>query len=133
MICLCSDEKPGQGLAQHLIPGLFRKRRFRIVRSVGDGGLDMLIELRIGPATARRKSLVAGYRYKPCRDGRAPFEPASLTPHVQKDFAQKVFGKRRVVDEANEPSINGRAVSGKQRFHGAPVAESNPFNEQLVS
>ena len=93
----------------------------------------MLIELRISPATARRKSLVAGYRQKPCRDGRAPFEPASLAPNVEKNVAQKIFGKRRVVDEANEPSINGRTVPGKQRLHGKPVAASNPFNEQLVS
>src|SRR4029078_4130008 len=115
------------------IPGLFRKCRLRIVRRVGDGSLDMLIELRISPATARRKSLVAGYRQKPCRDGRAPFEPASVAPHVQKTFAQKVFGKWCVVDEANEPAINGRTVPGKQRLHGNPVAESNPFNEQFVS
>src|SRR4249919_2658810 len=118
MICLCSDES------------LVRARRstsFRVFfASAVSGSSDV-------PATARRKSLVAGYRHKPCRDGRAPFEPTSLTPHVQKNFAQKVFGKWCVVDEANEPSINERTVSGKQRLHGKPVAESNPINEQLVS
>ena len=94
MTCLCSGESLVRAWRRISFRAFFLKRCFRIIRRVGDGGLDVLVELRIGAATARCKCLVAGYRHKPGRDGRAPFEPACLTPHVQKNFGLRQAVRR---------------------------------------
>src|SRR5262249_8055029 len=80
----------------------------------------------------RRYGLEARDRQQPCRYRRAPFEPASLTPHVEKYLADHVLRGSLIANETNDEPKHPHVVARKQHLHGEPIAVRDPSDQHLV-
>ena len=94
-----------QGLAQELAATLLLQGGLGSVRGIGDCGGNPLVQFRIDPRAPRRQCLVAGDRKQPGRNRCAALERRSLTPDVEKHFAQEIFRDRLVAHNAQQPAV----------------------------
>jgi hypothetical protein len=62
----------------------------------------------------------------------APFEPTSLTPHVEKYLADHVLRGSLIANETNDKPKHPHVVTRKQHLHGEPVAVRDPSDQHLV-
>jgi hypothetical protein len=79
--------KSYKALPDHCTLILFLQRGCGIVRHIFDRGCCLFVQLLLPSTSERRYGLEARDRQQPCRYRRAPFKPASLTPHVEKYLA----------------------------------------------
>src|ERR1700745_2753904 len=63
---------------------------------------------------------------------RAPFEPASLTPHVEKYLADHVLGGSLIANETNDEPKHPHVVAGIQHLHCKPIAIRDSSDQHLV-
>jgi hypothetical protein len=63
---------------------------------------------------------------------RSGIEASRLSPHIQKNLAQKIFGKRLMADEPKEPAIDRGSMPSEQGLHSKFVASGNPLDQDLV-
>jgi hypothetical protein len=59
-------------------------------------------------------------------------EATRLTPHIEKNLAQEVLGKRLIADEPKKPAVNIGAMPREQNLHRWFAASGNLFNQVLV-
>jgi hypothetical protein len=103
--------------ADQLSTILLLQGNFRVIRGVGNGGLNRVIQFIVGPTTTRRERLETGNRQQPRQYRGAPFEPIRLPPHVEKHLAQNVLGRGSVLDEAKKPAVDVGAMPGEERMY----------------
>src|SRR6266511_3047499 len=108
----------GQCPAQQLAPILFLQCDFRVIRRIRDGGLDFFVQFGAfcSPPTCRQ-GLMASNRLLPRRDRGAALEATRLTPHIEKNLAQEVLGKRLIADEPKKPAVDVGPMPGEQSLH----------------
>ena len=130
MISLMLGRQPGQGGAQHLVAVFLLQHHARVVRRVGDGGLDLSSSSASVRRRQRRDRLEAGDREEPGRHRGAAFEPAGLAPHVEEHVAHEVLGQRLVADEAQQPAVDRRAMA---RANSVCMASRSPSPMRATS
>jgi hypothetical protein len=59
-------------------------------------------------------------------------EATRLTPHIEKNLAQEVLGKRRIANETKKPTVDIGPMSREQSLHRWFAASSDLFNQVLV-
>jgi hypothetical protein len=59
-------------------------------------------------------------------------EATRLTPHIEKNLAQEVLGKRLIAHEPKEPAVDVGPMPGEQSLHRWFAASSDLFNQDLV-
>jgi hypothetical protein len=55
-----------------------------------------------------------------------------MTPHIEKNLAQEVLGKRLIADEAKKPAVDVGPMPGEQSLHRWFAASGDLFNQDLV-
>jgi len=63
---------------------------------------------------------------------RSDKEATRLTPHIEKNLAQEVLGKRLIADEPKKPAVDVGPMPGEQRLHRWFAASGDLFNQDLV-
>jgi hypothetical protein len=59
-------------------------------------------------------------------------EATRLTPHIEKNLAQEVLGKRLIADEPKKPAVDVGPMPGEQSLHRWFAASGDLFNQDLV-
>src|SRR5262249_50478734 len=88
--------------------------------------------LLVRPAPERREGLEAGDGQHPRRHRRAPFEPTSLTPHVEKHLADHVLRPGLIPNETYYEPKHTHVVPRIQHLHGEPIAVRDSAAEDVV-
>src|SRR5439155_6701989 len=83
-------------------------------------------------APERRKSLEPCDRQQPGGNRGTSLEPISLTPHVQKDFADQVLGLGLLTHETQNEPVHPYTVQSEPHMHGQPIAGGDSRDQHLV-
>ena len=59
-------------------------------------------------------------------------EAARLTPHIEKNLAQEVLGKRLITDKPKKPAVDVGPMPREQSLHRWFAASGDLFNQDLV-
>src|SRR5262245_4789660 len=124
--------KSSEALSQQCTLVLLLQRSCGIVRQIFDRRCSLLVQLIVPSAPERRNGLEARDRQQPGRYRRAPFEPASLTPHVEKYLADHVLRGSLIANETNDEPKHPHMVARKQHLHSEPVAVRDSSDQHLV-
>jgi len=62
----------------------------------------------------------------------ARLEGGGLPPNVEEHVAKQIFGKRLIIDEAQQPSIDGDTVTREQRPHRQSITCGDSLDQLLV-
>src|SRR5215472_3920210 len=124
--------KSCEALSQHCTLLLLLQRSCGIVRQIFDRGYGLFVQLLVRSTPERRNGLEARDRQQPCRYRRAPFEPASLTPHVEKYLADHVLRCGLVPYETHHEPKHPHVVAGIQHLHCKPIAVRDSCYQHLV-
>src|SRR5215472_18471079 len=124
--------KSCEALSQHCTLLLLLQRSCGIVRQIFDRGCGLLVQLLVRSTSERRYGLEARDRQQPCRYRRAPFEPASLTPHVEKYLADHVLRGSLIANETNDEPKHPHVVARIQHLHCKPIAVRDSSDKHLV-
>src|SRR5690606_25773416 len=92
----------------------------------------LIVEFGILPAAKRRERLEAHDGQQPGGDGGSAFEFASLTPYIEKNLADKVFGDLFVPHEPQSKPKDLDVMAPVQHLHGEAVAMSDPGNQSFI-
>ena len=86
------------------------------------------------PSVRRRRADSALWRAidEPRRDRGAVLEAIRLTPHIEKNLAQEVLGKRRIADKPKKPAVDVGPMPREQSLHRWFAASGDLFNQDLV-
>src|SRR6516164_1390613 len=103
--------KSCEALSQHCTLILLLQRGCGIVRQIFDRGCGLFVQLLVPSTSERRNGLEARDRQQPCRYRRAPFEAASLTPHVEKYLADHVLRGSLIANETNDEPKHPHVVA----------------------
>src|SRR5262249_61452485 len=107
-------------------------RVWGIPRQILQCGGCLFVQL-LGPSTPeRRNGLEARDRQQPCRYPRAGFEPASLTPYVEKYVADHVLHGSLIANETNDEPKHPHVVACIQHLHCKPIAVRDSSDQHLV-
>ena len=55
-----------------------------------------------------------------------------LTPHIEKNLAQEILGKRLMADEPKKPAVDVGPMPREQSLHRWFAAGGDLFNQDLV-
>src|SRR6516225_1742332 len=114
--------KSGEALSQHCTLILLLQRGCGTVRQIFDRGCCLFVQLLVPSTPERRNGLEARDRQQPCRYPRAGFEPASLTPYVEKYVADHVLRGSLIANETNDEPKHPHVVACIQHLHCKPIA-----------
>src|SRR5256886_10787516 len=109
--------KSCEALSQHCTLILRLQRGCGIVRQIFDRGRGLFVQFLVRSTPERRNGLEARDRQQPCRYRRAPFEPASLTPHVEKYLADHVVGGSLIANQTNDEPQHPHVVAPIQHLY----------------
>src|SRR5919109_525386 len=98
--------KSREALSQHYALVLLLQCSCGIVRRILDCACGLFVQLLVRSTFERRKGLKPRDCQQPGRDRRAPFEPTSLTPHVEKYLADHVLGGSLIANETKDETKN---------------------------
>ena len=59
-------------------------------------------------------------------------EATRLTPHIEKNLAQEVLGKRLIADKPKKPAIDVGPMPSEQGLHRWFAASRDLFNQDLI-
>jgi hypothetical protein len=59
-------------------------------------------------------------------------ESSRLTPHIEKNLAQKVLGNRLTADEPKKPTVDIGPMPGEQSMHRWFASRGDLSNQDLV-
>ena len=121
-----------QALPQRRTFVLLLHRYFGIVRAILDRSRGLLVQLLFGLAPHRGERLEPRDGEQPGRHRTSTLEPVSLTPHVQKHFADQILGHCLVADEAKYEPVHTHLMTCKQHLHREPVALGDPADKNFV-
>src|SRR6516164_10526466 len=124
--------KSCEALSQHCTLILLLQRGCGIIRRIFNCGCCLFAQLLVPSTPERRNRLEARDRQQPCRYRRAPFEPTSLTPHVEKYLADHVLRGSLIANETNDEPKHPHMVAGIQHLHGEPIAVRDSSDQHLV-
>src|SRR5262249_2802080 len=124
--------KSRKALPDHCALVLLLQRGGGIVRRILDRACGLFVQLLVGPAPERREGLEARDGQHPRRHRRTPFEPASLTPHVEKYLADHVLRGSLIANETNDEPKHPHVVAGIQQLHCKPIAVRDSSDQHLV-
>ncbi len=121
-----------QRVAQHRTTVLVEENRLRVIGRIHDR-VHHAFAQRLGhPPAPRRQRLEACDRQQPGRHRRARLEAIGMAPHVKKDIAEQVLGRRLVTAQANQPTIDGGPMPGEKHLHCQAVARCDALQQRLV-
>src|SRR5262245_56022085 len=124
--------KSCEALSQHCTLILLLQLGCGIVRQIFNRCCCLFLHLLVPSTPERRNGLEARDRQQPCRYRRAPFEPASLTPHVEKYLADHVLRGNLIANETNDEPKHPHVVARIQHLHGEPIAVRDSSDQHLV-
>src|SRR5262249_9402687 len=124
--------KSCEALSQHCTLILLLQRGCGTVRQIFDRGRCLFVQFLVPSTPERRNGLEARDRQQPCRYRRAPFEPASLTPHVEKYLADHVLRGSLIANETNDEPKHPHVIARIQHLHCKPIAVRDSSDQHLV-
>src|SRR6516162_9358855 len=124
--------KPHEALSDRCTLVLLLQHCPGIVRQILDSACGFFVQLLVPSTPERRNGLEARDGQQPCRYRRAPFEPASLTPHVEKHLADHVLRGSLIANETNDEPKHPHVVACIQHLHCKPIAVRDSSDEHLV-
>src|SRR6516162_2409831 len=124
--------KSCEALSQHCTLILLLQRSCGIVRQIFDRGCGLFVQLLVRSTPECRNGLEARDRQQPCRYRRAPFEPASLTPHVEKYLTDHVLRGSLIANDTNDEPKHPHVVARIQHLHCKPIAVRDSSDQHLV-
>src|SRR5262249_60501595 len=92
----------------------------------------LFVQLLVRSTPERREGIEARDRQQPCRYRGAAFEPASLTPHIEKYLADHVLRGSLIANETNDEPKHPHVVAGIQHLHCKPIAVRDSSDQHLV-
>src|SRR5262249_51122851 len=110
--------KAHKALPEHYTLVLFLQGGPGIVRRILARAWGLFVTLLARPAPERGESLEAGDGQHPRRHRRAPFDPTSLAPHVEKPLADQVLRRGRIPNEPHYEPKHTNVVPRIQHLHG---------------
>jgi hypothetical protein len=59
-------------------------------------------------------------------------EATCLTPHIEKNLAQEILGKRLIADKPKKPAVDVGPMPDEQSLHRRFAASGDLFDQDLV-
>src|SRR5262245_12080461 len=124
--------KARKALPDHCTLVLLLQRGGGIVRRILDRACGLFVQLLVRPTPKRRDGLESGDGQHPRGHRRAPFEPTSLTPQVEKHLADHVLRRGLIPNETYYEPKHTHVVPRIQHLHGEPIAVRDSSDQHLV-